>query len=194
MRTRPPRWTDRRAGSGHTLFGGTGWLFADLMVALAMVFLVATTVGFPPIPHVQPPPKHSTHTRKSPVPQSSPVLDLHYIDIQFTIDPADLVNNGSTARSQIQAAISGNSELASHCTGQLSSGCVGLVLLFGGVPTPDPADYHYGKQLDDAVMKVLTGGLGSESSLFQVALSRDFYNNGAMTSQFEVNLYVFSTP
>jgi hypothetical protein len=165
------------------------------MVAIAMAFLVATTVGFPPVPHVQPPhhPK-PTPTHRSPVPPSSPALNLNYIDIPFTIDPADLLNGGSTAQSQIQAAVSGDSELISHCTGKLSIGCVGLVLLYGGVPTPDPADYHYAKQLDDAVMSVLTGGLGSESRLFQGALSRDFYENGAETSRFEVNLYVFSTP
>jgi len=49
MRRRYQRRTAvRYSTSGHSLFGGTGWLFADLLLALALAFLLATTVGSAP--------------------------------------------------------------------------------------------------------------------------------------------------
>jgi hypothetical protein len=178
MRTRSPR----RPDSGHALFGGTGWLFADLMVAIAMAFLVATTVGFPPIPQAH----HTAHHSKKPVAQPLPALNFRYITIEFQVNATDLMRNGSASQSVVRAQISGNPELAARCTGKLSTGCVGLALLFGG-----GGDFGTATTFDNAVWKILKGELGPETRLFQVAVPRDFWNVDGPTSQFELQIYVF---
>ena len=196
MKTRSRRQIGRRTDSGQALFGGTGWLFADLMVALAMAFLVATTVGFP-----TPPPKPPAHRvtgahpgRHPATKPPQPALDFSWIDIKITIDPNDLLNNGTATETQIRNVISTNRDLASHCTGKFKSGCVGLVLLFGGVLAGGQSDYTNAGHLDNAVWKILTTELGPESSLFHLAVPRDFYNPTEANTLFELNIYVFKNP
>ena len=190
MRMRSRRRVGFRADSGHVLFGGTGWLFADLMVAIAMAFLVASTVGFPPVSHKaakhQPrPPSH--HVIKPP----QAALDFNYVTINLSINPADLLNHDPAVASSVRSQILKSTKLKAKCVGEPESGCVGLVLLFGGDPQVTLASaYSYAEDLDNAMWKVLQG-LGQQGLYFRRAIKRNFINYGAKTTAFELNVYVF---
>lgn len=58
----------RREDLKKTFMGAAGWLFADLLLALAMLFLVANTISLtkPPIVHAQA--KHKTTPKPAPPP------------------------------------------------------------------------------------------------------------------------------
>ena len=77
-----------------TFMGSAGWLFADLLLALAMLFLVANTI---PLPNISPPviPKA---TATPPVPLR---LEQHYHRISITIDRTNLMNNDPGERNAI---------------------------------------------------------------------------------------------
>ena len=182
MRTRSRRRADQPGHSGHSLFGSTGWLFADLMLAIAMAFLVATTVGTTSPPK---PPAPSPSASKSPtVKKPQPALDLKYVTINLKINPAGLLSGSSSAISAIRQQVRGSPGLSSRRAG--------LVLLFGGDPQDNPASYKQAQDLDMAVWKILQG-LGQENFVFQVAVSRDFVNIGAPTTAFQMNIYLFKT-
>jgi hypothetical protein len=176
-----------RVDSGHLLFGGTGWLFADLMVAIAMAFLVATTVGFPPIVHRVG--KHPTSSHPIEAPQ--PALDFNYVTIDLAIDPTGLLNQEPAVTASIGSQILQNASLKSKCANEPQSGCVGLVLLFGGDPQSSlGSDYSYAESLDKSMWRLLQG-LGQNGIYFRRAINRNFINFGGLTTEFELNIYVF---
>lgn len=180
MRTRTRRRASQRGVSvGHSFFGGTGWLFADLMVALAMVFLVATTVGFakptpPPAPHPVP--------TKSPVPKRpEPALDLNYVTITINnLDYNGLLNDSSSAITLVRHAVLGNPQVRSRRAG--------LVLLFGG----DNPQNDLAISLDKKISQILTS-LGGQGYVFQVAVYRDFVDLAQPLSNFHMDIYLFKT-
>ncbi len=192
MRTRNRWQTAQRSDSGQSLFGGTGWLFADLMLAIGMAFLVAATLGFPPPAHT-PPHQNQKHPGTPPVTKPPlPALDFSYVTINLNVDPAGLAGNKPTAIASVRNQILGSGELKSRCAGQPEAGCVGLVLLFGGDPDSTTEAYSYAQSLDAAMWNVLEG-LGQEKLYFQRAINRNFVNIGAPATAFELNIYVFKT-
>lgn len=107
------------------LFGAAGWLFADLLLALAMLFLVANSVGTYPKPAPTPTPL-PTATRAPTPPPAICGLNPHSITIMLTIS-----NDGA-----LRAGDSGaEAAFASEAKGQLAqyAGKVaGFVEVFGG--------------------------------------------------------------
>lgn len=188
MRGRYQRRTAARPGSsGHSMFGGTGWLFADLLLALALTFLLAAAVT---------PPTHKTAARPRPpatatprpkpkptvTPKAKPPLDLNYVDVpNVSINAAAILNGDQAALAPVISAITRNSKLR----GQRA----GLVLLFEG---DDGGSFQWQK-LDAAAWQLLKKS-GQVSSLLQVARVRDFENVGLPSSDFELQFYLFSQP
>jgi hypothetical protein len=178
MRTRNRRRPDQRSDLGQILFGGTGWLFADLMLAIAMAFLVANTVGTvrpPPPPHHHPQPKPKV--TKRPV----PALDLKYVNIKLKIDPNGLLAGSPAAVNAVRRTIRGEKSLASRRAG--------LVLLFGG---DNPQDSALAESLDRAVHKILAE-LGKDNFVFKVAVYRNFLGLNEPATVFQLNIYLFKT-
>jgi hypothetical protein len=189
---RRSEWQD---GSGLAMFGGAGWLFADLMLALAVAFLVADTVSTPSPPS---PPK-AAHSRSavrhrptptptpSPSPSASPsgpALDLGYITAILTISPASLQAGSARAKASVRTQVARISGL----TGRRA----GLVLLFAGDLNPDsPTDYDAAISLDQKLARVLTGLSIDGGPVFQVAVYRDFANYGSEPDTVELNIYLF---
>lgn len=179
------------------MFGGAGWLFADLMLALAVAFLVADTVGTPPPPSQQravhhrpaPTPAPTTPAPATPTPTPSasppgPALDLGYITVTLTVDPAGLQAGSARAEASVRTQIAR--------IGGLADRRVGLVLLFAGDPDPDnPADYNAAIGLDRKMARVLTGLSINGGEAFQVAVYRNFANYGAQPDRVELNIYLF---
>ena len=130
MRRRYRRRTgSRHSATGHLLFGSAGWLFADLLLALAITFLLANTVAValptPPSPHPAKP--HPVPVHKKPPRPGHPeaALDFHYIDVMVTnVDSYGAAAGQSSAIAPIIKAVADDR--------QLKGRSAGLVLLFDG--------------------------------------------------------------
>ena len=164
-RTRPrPPWQGE--STGHSFFGGTGWLFADLMVALTMVFLVATTVGFP----AKPAAAHRPAPNQSPAPKKpEPALDLTPVKVTISnFDYNGLLSNSPGAINSVRNSVLKDSRLKSREAG--------LILLFGGAG-PNDSDEVTALKIDKKVQAVLNS-LTKKSVLFQVAVVPGFPRPG----------------
>jgi hypothetical protein len=165
------------------MFGSTGWLFADLLLALALAFLLATTFAAPPPkpaavtkpPHptasVSPTPKPSP--TPTPTGQPEPALDFKYVTVPLYINPYDI------SASTIQGTIMNDP--------QLKGRRAGLVMLFAGGQDPNQSQWG---EIDNQVWSILQG-MDSETPLFRVAVSRQFWNGVLPLSEVKLNVYLF---
>lgn len=136
MRTRRRSARGDGGDLGHTLFGGTGWLFADLMLALAAIFLVANTVGFltpSKSHHAGQEPTPTPHPTKSPRPK--PVgLNPDYLSLAVPVTPASVRSAGQPAITRLIKDV--NKQLTAR---DLSNRRVGFVIVLA-YGADDPAD------------------------------------------------------
>lgn len=75
---------NRRGNFGYALMGA-GWLFADLLLALAMVFLASSTFPIkPPVTPTPPPPTVVVHPTPTPIPPldvlNKQTIVVHHVD------------------------------------------------------------------------------------------------------------------
>jgi hypothetical protein len=171
------------SSSSHTIFGSTGWLFADLLLALALVFLLAATFIVPMPKQSNPPPPTPTPSTPTPTPSTptptpsptespEPALDLKYIKVPLDINPDDI------SASSVQSAIAADPKLAGRQAG--------LVILFAG----GPYNGSQWEQIDAQVWTILQG-MDTSTPLFKVAVSRKFWDGTLSPSQVELNVYLF---
>jgi hypothetical protein len=92
----------------------SGWLFADLLVALAMLFFT-TSIDVKPIP-VTPPPR----------PTALPRLELVRRRIRVNIDPYGILQNDPGAIKRVKQQV--------QAQGFLHHRRVGFVIVYGGAP------------------------------------------------------------
>jgi hypothetical protein len=160
----------RRKGSerdpGNVMFGTIGWLFADLMLALALAFIVATTVGQPlpaatKTPTVTPSPTPTPSTTKA----NEPALELTPVEINLGIDPQLLLANDPNTVGVLWQQIQSDPRLAGRRAG--------LVEIFGGAN--DKEDSDRGMRIADTVKGVLSG-FGAGGSLFGGSVYVSFIN------------------
>jgi hypothetical protein len=173
------RTAARYSTSGHPFFGGAGWLFADLLLALALAFLLATTVGTPP--PKKPPTTSQPHNPGSHPKQPVPLVLVPH-RITFTIaDPAGLVTGSPSAIAAVRASIL-------RKTHKIRFRSAGIVLLFGS-----NSPYPTYEQVDQQVEKILKS-LSTTGSLFhQRTRYRRFLSlHGA--NQFSMDVYLLSRP
>ncbi|QXJ21487.1 hypothetical protein AGRA3207_002346 [Actinomadura graeca] len=101
---------------GNLVFGTIGWLFADLMLALAMAFLVATTFG------------QSVPAKAGRSPTPSPTfrkgLESDPVTITMRVDWQGLMSEKTSAKAEVQKKV--------RATASLNGRQAGLVLSFGG--------------------------------------------------------------
>ncbi len=179
----------RASYSGNVLFGGTGWLFADLMLALAMLFIAAASAGTAPSSQAAPHPKPAPSPTVTPGPQvtASPTmapkrllplpLDLTPVTVTLkNIDPNAVLNGDPVQADAIRKAV-----LTDH---RLAGRQAGLVILFGG----GDVNSHEYRQLDLKIWSFLTGP-GSSTGLFSAARPLDYWGGGPLT-QFQLDIYL----
>jgi hypothetical protein len=161
---------------GYVVFGTIGWLFADLMFALAMAFLVATTIGQPPIP---------SHPRPSPTPTPSatatpkPVLELKPLRIHATVNWQGLLSGSERAQAALQRRV--------QSVATLHGRRAGLVLTFGGASGDGPGEaVAIARKVDSALQ-----ALGRRRFVFSGTVFRPFLSLGAPPSQVEIDIYLF---
>lgn len=186
MQRRYQRRTAAHYGaSGHSMFGVTGWLFADLLLALALAFLVATTVGSgtssKTIPKATSTPQ-ATHKPQAVRPKKTPPLQLDPVNITFTIaDPAGLAEGSPSAVAAVRGTILQEIRGIKHRS-------AGIVLLYGG----DGATYPTYFEVDQGVENVLKSLSGPGQLFHQGTRYRPFVNHGVVPSQFSMDIYLFS--
>src|SRR5579883_3188347 len=108
-----------------------GWLFADLLLALTVIFLVANATGTIALP-----PRHQGKTptpvrliTPTPTPTAVPLsIDPHDLNLQFTIaDYTDLTNGVTSAQQSFLASF--QQQLTAH---NASHRRVGIALIYSG--------------------------------------------------------------
>lgn len=186
MPVRRRRWgTD---SSSHSFFGSVGWLFADLMLALAVAFLVATTVGEPPPPRPDPTPTTTRTPAPSPTPTptptttrpAEPALDLRPIRIVLRVDRDALLSDDPRAIASVRRQLRDDR--------RLSGRHAGLVLLFGGNQNlPAGQGTRVAEKVANAVMK----DLGRQGFVFRNTVYRPFFDLSEPASQVQADIYVF---
>jgi hypothetical protein len=165
----------------------TGWLFADLLLALAMIFLVANSVAHVPAPPPTPTPTPAPTLTPSPTATPAPlnVLDLNYIEVSITqVDYAKLHQKDPGVIEAIESQIIANSRLKGRCAG--------LVLTFGGSAGNSNG---VGTQAADDVDNIILPRLGKTDHTsyrtFTVAVSRPFFAPGQPVGQILLDVYVY---
>src|SRR5947209_7808383 len=123
-----------------------GWLFADLLLALAMIFLIANTIepARPPKPTPTPKP---TKVVVKPTPTVAPrIVESTYCEIILNVDANGLINDSPSAITDAEKQIRSNSFLKGRRAG--------LAIVYGGTPnendtdTPQNVARHIYKVLD----------------------------------------------
>jgi len=122
----PPRSRDERPTP--VLFGAAGWLFADLLLALAMLFLVANSVGTYPKP--RPTPTPTLYVAPTPTPTPPPLIcgidqKPDYSQVFTTADPFGLSAKNGGAEQVFANQVLGT-------LGPNASRTAGLVQVYGG--------------------------------------------------------------
>lgn len=110
----------RRRSTQRNMFTLAGWLFADMFLAMTMIFLIASAIGT----YI---PKTSAHTA-TPTPHLIG-MDTTPVTVTFTIDVNGLLNNDPAVAAQVQSQVRNQlkSYLSKHVNGKAA-----LVLTFGG--------------------------------------------------------------
>jgi hypothetical protein len=168
---------------GQALFGSAGWLFADLMLALTMAFLVANTVihPAPPVPKPAPAPTSSPTPSPSPSARPEPALDLSYVTVQLTVDSQGLLNNDPNAMASVRKQIRAKSTLNGRHAG--------LVLAFDG-DNGDPSIDSTSLEIAGKVNEVLAS-MGSQGYVFRNTAYRSFIGRNVSPDIVDVDIYLF---
>lgn len=186
------RRPDRRFRSRSTVLL-SGWLFADLLLGLTVIFLAANTVGFHPQAIATPIPPTPTATPSptptptpTPIPKPKPILDLNKKTFTLTIDGNGLLNDSSTARADLENQIRSEQGLRGRTAG--------LVIVLVG--TPDDSSISTAQAIDEKVNGVLQT-LGSQGFVFTHTqyydhdLLTDLYTFGSSESINDVTIDVY---
>lgn len=156
-----------------------GWLFADLLLALAMLFLTANTIGIqlPPTP----PPATPTAVI-TPTPPPLPRLELNFNEIRVTIDPTGLLNNSASAVNAVKQQIRRQATLHGRS--------VGLVVAYGGAP--DDSQIPKAQAIARKVYDVLKS-LGKEGFAFtRASYYSTLYLLGGSPTIVILDIYLFA--
>jgi hypothetical protein len=169
----------RHTGS-RSLFSIAGWLFADLLLALAVIFISANTLGASPVKAVKPaPPLPRTLT-----PQVTPVLELQFYRFKLDIaKPAMLLHGDPTALAQLKQQIIAEPRLQGRQAG--------LVIAYGGAPIP--GQIGNARNIAKKVMKVLQSLQSDDYFVFAHTSYYDaLYRLGYQPTLAVIDVYLFA--
>ncbi|HEY4035696.1 MAG TPA: hypothetical protein VGL94_17195 [Ktedonobacteraceae bacterium] len=126
-----------------------GWLFADLLLALGMLFLVSNTVALPPRPKLTP--------AVTPTPTSMDrILEYNYCPIPLTVDNlSSFLSDQGSAINQLEPKINQISFLKNRK--------VGIIIAYGGA---SDGNFDRGRQLASRVYDVIRD-LGNKEEIFR---------------------------
>ncbi len=156
--------TSGEALRASSAMSAAGWLFADLLLVLAMLFFAANTMGI-----------HPPSPTPTPVPSKRPVLEHTYCQIILNDGNPDLFRN------QLSFAI-GTLEPQINAVSFLQGRRVGLAIAYGGVDdSNNPTDRYLGTVLATQAYRVLDD-LAAHGDVFAVASHFDPLFTEVLTS------------
>jgi len=162
----------------------SGWIFADLLLALAVLFLAANTGGVKPHPIPTPTPIVVATSTPTPTlaPTQEPRLDFNSQRITLlNVDYVGLLNNSPQAINDVEQRIRAQPVLQNRS--------VGLAIVYGGAPT----DNDIGQAFDvaDKVYAILKE-LGAQGFAFQrSSYYVHLYTLGSSASTVSMDIYLF---
>jgi hypothetical protein len=173
---------DRRS-TRRGIFPTAGWLFADLLLALAVIFLSANTIGSKPkviaTPTITPSP---TPILITVTPTPLPRLELNKHRFVLPIDPNGLLNNSLDAINSLKHEVRSQTILQGRTAG--------LAIVYVGAP--DPSQIARALSIATKVITVLQS-LGNGGFVFTRTSYYDplyvLYGNDAVTS---IDIYLFA--
>jgi hypothetical protein len=158
----------------------SGWLFADMLLALFVIFLSANTVGI--TPQTIPTPVPTIIPTPTPTPQPSPRLELNKHRLQLAINPNGLLSDSPGAQQTLEQEVRAQTFLQGRT--------VGLAIAYGNAA--DPSQIRMAQELARKVIHVLQI-LGGQNFAFTRASYYDplysLYSNPNFT---EIDLYLFA--
>ncbi len=174
---------------GNAVFGSIGWLFADLMLALALAFIVAVTAATPQPPEnatAQETTTTTTTTTTTPTTTTTkntgPALELEPVKVELPINAAALLGGDAGAVQGLRDRVRGDQRLVGRRAG--------LVMTFGGTGGSSlPANVERGLSIANRVNGAL-GELGAEGFVFDATVYRSFISLGPPDA-LSMDVYLF---
>jgi hypothetical protein len=168
------------------LYLTAGWLFAELLLGIAMVFLISSP-GAPTTP--PPTPTPTTPRPPTPTPTPQPLLDLQVQTIILSgVNTNGLVNGDASAVSTFQASVL--SKLSQNGIGRQ---CAGLVLPYVG----QNGNNNYitvGHSIKGALQALGSGASGG-GAFFKVSRYHEpLLLVGQSNSDIKLEIYLYSSP
>jgi hypothetical protein len=155
--------------------GSAGWLFADLLLALAMLFLIANTVSLPKPPIILKP-------KPDPTAIPPPRLEQNYHRFSITIDPNRLSSQDPGERDAVIQQIKVQTFLQNRNAG--------LVIVYGGAPTTSDIPTAQGSA--NTIYDILIG-LGKHDPTFARVVRYDpLYLLGYSKTAATLDIFLFA--
>lgn len=162
-----------------TILGG--WLFADLLLALMVIFLAAQPAFPKPLPPT-PTPIPTFSPTVSPSPTQEPRLDFHYQPIVATVDSTGILNNTSSAVNSMMQFINNQAVLHNRSAG--------LVIVYVGAP--NDGNVGQAQNIGRAVISNVLKIMGRQGPLFQRASYFDpLFLLGGSLNTVTLDIYLF---
>jgi hypothetical protein len=161
----------------------SGWLFADLLLALAVIFMAANTVGIKPKPIPTPIPTVIPSPTLSPSPTPLPRLEIKPYRFTYeNIDFQGLLNNSPSAINDLEQRLRSEPILQGRR--------VGLAVAYGGAP--DDSTIRQALNIAQTVYGVLAK-LGKTDPVFaQTVVYDPLYIFGPQPTQVVVDVFLFA--
>jgi hypothetical protein len=154
-----------------------GWLFADMLLALAMLFLAANTLAVHPPPA---PPRVSTRPKITPT--QVPHLEQTYHRFKIVVDPAGLLNGSLSARNAVTQQVEAQSFLLKRRAG--------LAIVYGGAP--NDSQIVEAENIADKVYDILHD-LGKHDRTFtNISRYDPLYLLGGDTTNVTIDIFLFA--
>lgn len=165
-----------------SFMGSAGWLFADLLLALAMLFLIANTVAQPKPPSLV----HAkatataTATAKAFLPLR---LEQSYHRFSITIDPNRLLSNDPAEETHVMQQVKSQSFLHNRS--------VGLVIVYGGAPTTN--DIGTANSIANDVYSILIDMGKHDATFGRVSKYDPLYLLGGDPTVVKLDMFLFAS-
>ncbi len=150
----------------------TGWLFADLLLALAMLFLAVNTISQP----------EQTVHKPAPVAIPPQRLEQEYHRFIITINRDKLLGNDANEKLNVTSQVRQQTFLRGRTAG--------LVIVYGGAPTFD--DIPIALSVARIVYSTLTDFGRKDATFAKVSKYDPLYLLGGDSSKVEIDIFLFA--
>lgn len=172
----------------NSFITSAGWLFADMLLALTMLFLVANTIAVKPLPTRAKGKITPTATKVSitptptPTPTPLPRLELNFHEFTINVDPQGLLNNSQSAINSVKQQVKAQPVVRGRS--------VGLVIAYGGAP--DDSQISRAQAIAGKVYNALKS-FGKQDSVFgRASYYNTLYLLGGNPNKVTLDIYLFA--